>query len=248
MRHLTLIDGVAFFVMERKAASYRKARNTPEKLHEARIFVMPMNPLARATLCSLLLSLPLAAQGFDVLVFSKTNVFRHDSIAAGITAILELGLAHSFGVTATEDATQFNATNLALYDAVIFLNTTGNILNTDQETAFQAFIRNGGGFVGIHAAADTEYAWPWYGQLLGAHFASHPATQSGTLQVLDRAHPSTRDLPQKWTRTDEWYNFQASPRGNVHVLATLDETTYSGGTMGPDHPIAWCQEFEGGRS
>lgn len=190
-----------------------------------------------------------ARHGFSALVFSKTTGFRHASIGAGISAIQDLGSIHDFQVDATEDASVFTDANLQNYAVVIFLNTTGDILNTAQQAAFERFIRRGGGFVGIHSAADTEYDWPFYGGLIGAYFASHPpGTPTAMVHVVDRQHPSTALLPSRWERTDEWYNFRQNPRGNVHVLATLDERTYSGGTMGADHPIAWCHPYEGGRS
>ncbi len=185
---------------------------------------------------------------FDVLVFSKTAGFRHSSIGPGIAAIQSLGTANDFTVTATEDANQINTANLANYEAVVFLNTTGDILNSTQEAAFEQYIQNGGGWVGIHAAADTEYGWSWYGDLMGAYFESHPAIQSAKIVVADPSHPSTAHLPQEWVRTDEWYNYQGNPRGDVHVLATLDESSYSGGTDGYDHPVAWQHEFDGGRA
>jgi type 1 glutamine amidotransferase len=131
---------------------------------------------------------------------------------------------------------------------VVFLNTTGDVLAPRQQRAFRSYIRHGGGWVGIHSAADTEYEWPFYGRLLGAYFQSHPAVQPATIDVVDRSHPSTRHLPARWMRTDEWYDLRSNPRGAVHVLATLDESTYSGGTMGADHPIAWCHAFKGGRA
>jgi type 1 glutamine amidotransferase len=186
--------------------------------------------------------------GDRVLVFSKTAGFRHDSIAAGIAAVQALGAANGFAVDATESATFFNDASLARYDAVIFLNTTGDILNASQEAAFERYIGNGRGFVGIHSAADTEYDWAWYGGLVGAYFQSHPAIQAATVVVADRVHPASAGLPVRWTRTDEWYNFRTNPRGRLHVLATLDETTYSGGTMGEDHPITWCHRHDGGRA
>jgi len=130
----------------------------------------------------------------------------------------------------------------------VFLNTTGDVLDATQQTAFEGYIQAGGGYVGVHAAADTEYGWPWYGELVGAYFHSHPAIQSATIKVADRVHPSTAGLPARWVRTDEWYNFTANPRGDVHVLATIDENTYSGGNMGFDHPIAWCHAYDGGRA
>jgi uncharacterized protein (TIGR03437 family) len=182
------------------------------------------------------------------LVFSKTAGFRHDSIFDGIAAIRQLGQQNGFDVDATEDAAAFSDQNLALYQTVIFLSTTGDIFNDAQQAAFERFIRNGGGFVGVHSASDTEYDWPWYGGLVGAYFQSHPAIQRATIRVEDAAHPSTNPLPANWERTDEWYNFRLNPRGRVKTLARLDETTYQGGEMGADHPIAWCQLYDGGRA
>ncbi|GAA2588768.1 hypothetical protein GCM10010399_18480 [Dactylosporangium fulvum] len=189
-----------------------------------------------------------AAPDFSVLVFSKTAGFRHDSIPTGITAIQQLGAANNFSVEATEDATQFNAANLARFKAVIWLSTTGDVLNATQQTAFENYIRAGGGYVGVHAAADTEYDWAWYGGLVGAYFSSHPAIQTATVRVADATHPATAGLPAAWSRTDEWYNYRVNPRSQVHVLTTLDESTYSGGTMGADHPNTWCRAYDGGRS
>jgi cytochrome c len=185
---------------------------------------------------------------FSVLVFSKTTGFRHDSIPQGIAAIEGLGAEHGFAVDSTEDAERFSDAALAQYKAVVFLNTTGNILDTGEKAAFERYIRSGGGFVGIHSASDTEYEWPWYGRLVGAWFASHPQIQPATVHIANPHHPSMKGLPALWERTDEWYNFRSNPRGAVQVLATLDEATYSGGAMGADHPIAWCQEVDGGRS
>lgn len=192
------------------------------------------------------------ARGADykILVFSKTAAFRHSSIPSGIAAIRQLATNNNFTVDPTEDATVFTFANLRQYRAVVFLMTTGDILDTTQQGAFETYIRAGGGYVGIHSAADTEYSWPWYGQLVGAYFLNHPAIQNATIRLADHFHPSSSHLPDYWLRNDEWYNFQSNPRGRVHVLATLDERTYAAGTgaMGFDHPIAWCQEFDGGRS
>ncbi|MEU5527096.1 ThuA domain-containing protein [Micromonospora chersina] len=185
---------------------------------------------------------------YDVLVFSKTAGFRHDAIPAGIQAIRDLGAANNFTVTATEDAAQFTTANLARFEAVVFLNTTGDVLNATQQTAFESYVGAGGGYVGVHAAADTEYDWPFYGNLVGAWFASHPAIQAANVKVEDRAHAATAHLPQTWNRTDEWYNYRTNARSTAHVLATLDESSYSGGSMGGDHPHAWCKAYAGGRS
>jgi type 1 glutamine amidotransferase len=183
-----------------------------------------------------------------VLVFSKTTGFRHDSIPDGIAAIQQLGRDNQFAVDATENSAVFMDKNLAQYKAIIFLNTTGDLFDDSQKSALQHYIQSGGGFAGIHSASDTEHNWPWYGQLVGSFFQSHPAIQTANIQVQDASHPSTATLPQIWQRNDEWYNFVSNPRGSVHVLARIDESTYSGGTMGTDHPIAWCQVFAGGRS
>ncbi|WDZ83819.1 ThuA domain-containing protein [Micromonospora cathayae] len=189
-----------------------------------------------------------SAAPFSVLVFSKTAGFRHGSIGPGITAIQQLGAANGFTVETTEDAAQFTDANLSRFAAVIWLSTTGDVLNATQQAAFERYLTGGGGYVGVHSAADTEYDWPWYGGLVGAYFASHPANQTATIKVADQVHPSTASLPQRWTRLDEWYNYRTNPRGNVHVLATLDESTYTGGGNGYDHPISWCQNYSGGRA
>ncbi len=182
---------------------------------------------------------------FSALIFSKTTGYRHDSIPNGIAAINDLGGANGFAVDATEDSSLFTDDNLARYQVVIFLCTTGTVLEDDQKAAFQRYIESGNGYVGIHSATDTEYGWPWYGQLVGAYFRSHPSIQPASIQIEDVDHASTSSLPQPWNRTDEWYNFQTNPRGTVHVLMTMDESSYSGGDMG-DHPIAWCHDVDGG--
>jgi glucose/arabinose dehydrogenase/PKD repeat protein len=208
--------------------------------------------IAAVTLTAMIIAVPPAAEAapFAALVFSKTAGFRHDSIPAGITAIQQLGAANGFTVDATEDANAFTDANLARYQVVIWLSTTGDVLDPTQQAAFERYIRAGGGYAGIHAASDTEYDWPWYGSLVGAYFAAHPANQQATVKVEDPAHPSTATLPARWSRFDEWYNFRTNPRGAVHVLASLDETSYQPGTgaMGADHPTAWCQNYDGGRS
>ncbi|WSA42363.1 aldehyde dehydrogenase family protein [Streptomyces sp. NBC_01808] len=168
--------------------------------------------------------------------------------AEGVAALTELGTENDFSVTATEDAGAFTAANLAQYESVVFLHTTGDVLDGTQQAAFEGYIRGGGGYMGIHAAADTEYGWPFYGELVGAWFASHPAIQQATVNVEDHAHDATAHLDGQWVRNDEWYDYRANARDTAHVLATLDESTYDGGQMGENHPIARCQEYEGGRS
>jgi cytochrome c len=185
-----------------------------------------------------------------ILLFTKTAGFRHDSIPTAVQALRGLGVRNRIQVDATEDAAVFTDQSLRRYDVVVFLLTTGDVLDEPQQAAFQRYIRTGGGFVGVHSASDTEHDWPWYGGLVGAYFRSHPQIQPAAVVVSDPRDASTRSLPRRWQRTDEWYGFTTSPRGSVRVLATLDETSYSAGdsAMGGDHPIAWSHVYDGGRA
>ncbi|MBB2986587.1 ThuA domain-containing protein [Terracoccus luteus] len=159
------------------------------------------------------------------------------------------------------ETTPFSSTeNLKQYATIIFDSPVDNtnsldpslprLLDNRELNAFKGYIQSGGGYVGLHAATDTMHTVPWYSKLSGggARFVNHPAQQTATMRVEDPTHPSTMHLPMAWERFDEWYNFSTNPRGSVRVLLTLDESTYSGGTMGEDHPISWCQNFMGGRS
>jgi cytochrome c len=174
--------------------------------------------------------------------------FRHGSIEAGIEAVKKLGLENNIAVEASEDAALFTEENLNQYAAIVFLNTTGDILNAAQQADFERYIQSGGGFVGIHAATDTEYHWPWYNGLVGAYFDGHPAVQEANMKILDKKHPSTEGLDDVWSKSDEWYNFkQINP--NIKVLIEIDESSYEGGKHGnKQHPIAWYHEYDGGRS
>jgi type 1 glutamine amidotransferase len=185
---------------------------------------------------------------FQVLVFHGTAGFRHDSIPAGIDAVAELGTDHGFSVTSSEDPSVFLDAGFADFDVVVFLNTTGDILGPTEEEALRHHINSGKGFVGIHSATDTEYDWAWYGGLIGAYFMDHPAVQPATAHSTGSGHPAGIGLPPSFERVDEWYNFRSLPGPEVVVLATLDETSYQGGTMGELHPIAWAQDYDGGRS
>ncbi|MCF7569025.1 ThuA domain-containing protein [Sabulilitoribacter arenilitoris] len=182
-----------------------------------------------------------------ILVFSKTNGFRHGSIEAGINAIKKLGKENNFKVVTTEDSLYFVEDSLKHFSTVVFLNTTGDILNHEQQADFERYIQSGGGFVGVHAATDTEYEWPWYNKLVGAYFEGHPRIQEATLNVLNKTHESTKHLDNTWIKSDEWYNFK-SINTEVNVLITIDETSYEGGTNGDNHPISWYHNFDGGRA
>lgn len=195
----------------------------------------------------LLFSQPVAAKKKKILVFSKTAGFHHNSIANGIIAIQELGKTHQFDVDTTIDATKINSINLKKYAAVVFLNTSGDVFNETQKKDFEQYIRSGGGFVGVHAASDTEFQWPWFGQLVGAYFDKHPVPQVAELQVINRNTIATKHLPEVWKRKDEWYNFKEIYSG-IKVLINVDEKSYQGGKNGENHPMAWYHNFEGGRS
>lgn len=178
-----------------------------------------------------------------LLAFTRTTGYRHDSIPAAITAVRTLG---DFEVDATEDPAALEQP-LDRYAAVVFLSTSGEVLTPAGRERLAAYVESGGGFVGVHAAACTEYEWPYYGELLGARFDRHPEYQPGKAVVEDRDHPATRHLPAVWQFTDEWYDFRSNPRGAVRVLATADESSYDGGGMGEDHPLVWCREQGEGR-
>lgn len=182
-----------------------------------------------------------------VLIFSKTNGYHHACIPVGIEAIKKLGVENGFSVDTTTDSLKFTKTNLKKYAAVIFLCPTGEVLGPEQEQAFKQYIQNGGGFVGIHSATDCEYDFPWYGQLVGAYFKSHPKQQEAKLIIVNKNHPSTAGMPDSWVRKDEWYNFK-DLNPDVTVLIKIDESSYTGGENGNNHPMAWYHAFDGGRA
>ena len=183
----------------------------------------------------------------DVLIYAKTKAFRHECIEQGSVALQSYFSNHGIVSTFTEDSSVFTKDGLEDFDVVMFFQTTGNVLDSAQQIAFQNFIKSGKGFVGVHAASDTEYDWPWYGQLVGAYFANHPNVQEHVIEKVDTAHLSCKHLPSRWKRVDECYNFKSIPT-NVIVLLTADESTYQGGQHGDYHPMAWYHTFDGGRS
>ena len=181
--------------------------------------------------------------------FSETRDFRHDSTEDALVALEELAISAGMQTDrANDSAGVFTDTNLAGYDAVVWVMTSVDVLDNDEQTAFENYTRSGGGYAGIHAASFTEFEWPWYGRLVGAYFDRHPEIQEATQDVEDSTHPSTTHLGLRWTRVDEWYDYRTNPREQVNVLLTLDESSYTGGGMGDDHPSAWYHDFDGGRS
>jgi uncharacterized protein len=182
------------------------------------------------------------------LVYTRTTRYRHDSIPAGVEALSELGRDSGLEVVATEKPEVFVPDVLAEFRLVVFLSTSGEVLTDPGRAAFADWVRAGGGFVGVHLAAGTERDWEFFGDLVGARFTRHPQFQRAVVTVEDQRHPATTHLPAQWGFSDEWYEFDANPRGHVRVLASVDERRYEGGEMGPDHPLAWCHENCGGRA
>ncbi len=215
--------------------------------------------LAVAT-ASLVAGLAAHAEQFKALLFSKTAGWHHESINAGVTAIRQLGQLHDFEVFWTEDANRvMNDKELAKYKVVIFLCTTGDILNDEQQAAFERFIKAGGGFVGIHSGgADTEYDWAWFAKMVGYNFHIHPVPQTATLKVLDYNFPGMDRFAKRFLFTEEWYEFGAPKADDLKFLLAVDESTYNthadwgarakGDGMGAFHPIAWYHEYDGGRA
>ncbi|MFF7970942.1 ThuA domain-containing protein [Streptomyces sp. NPDC007905] len=178
-----------------------------------------------------------------LLVHTRTTDYRHDSIPDAVEAVRGLS---GFAVEHSEDPADLERP-LAGYAAVVFLSTSGDVLTPAGRRRLAEYVESGGGFVGVHAAACTEYDWPYYGELLGARFERHPAYQPGKAVVEDPDHPATRHLSAVWDVTDEWYDFHSNPRGRVRVLLRADEASYDGGGMGADHPLAWCRRQGSGR-
>ena len=209
-------------------------------------------------------TLPARLEAPTVLVFSKTNRFRHkDGIRGGLEALRSIAADQSMGIFATENGAVFNDDSLARFDVVVFLNATGDMLNADQERAFQEWLEAGGGWLGIHAAGDGSHAeWGWYMEnLIGAEFTAHilgPQFQTATVRTERPEHPISRDLPLAWEAEEEWYSWASSPREKGFMVhAVVDEDTYepvqnllgrrTSLAMG-DHPVAWSNCVGQGRS
>lgn len=183
-----------------------------------------------------------------ILVFSKTEGgYRHASIEAGKKMFMQLANQYHYEADTSEDANLFTSQNLSQYKAIVFLSTRGDILNDQQQLAFQQFIQNGGGFLGIHAATTTEYSWPWYNELVGAYFDGHPEPQAARYTVVDTNFSPVKHLPKQFSWFDEVYNFK-SVKENIQPVITVDEMSYTGGKMGAHHPVCWYQEVFGTRS
>lgn len=182
-----------------------------------------------------------------ILIFSKTTGFRHESIDIGKKSLLKLCILNNILADTSENSDVFTIQNLKKYQAILFLSTSGDIFNEKQQLAFEKFIQSGKGFVGVHAASDTEYDWPWYCSLVGGNFNGHPEIQNADLQIVESKHNATNMLPLIWKRKDEWYNFK-NLNPNTKTLIKIDEKSYKGGEMHENHPMSWFHNFDGGRA
>jgi type 1 glutamine amidotransferase len=195
---------------------------------------------------------PMPDDGKRVLAYTRALGDRHDDALAAATQALPARLeAEGLVVDFTEDPAKFTGDNLRRYHAVLFLYTSGDdILDAAGKASLEDYVRLGGGWLGLHSAAETETAWPFYKTLLASHAADAAAPQQATVTLALPSHAALRNVPpEPWVASDEWYNFASNPRTvlSVDVLATVDETTYSGGTMGDDHPVIWAHERFKGR-
>ncbi|MGL1957760.1 MAG: ThuA domain-containing protein [Colwellia sp.] len=197
------------------------------------------------------------AKQFKVLLFTKTDGWHHKSINEGVTALRKMAVAHHFDLEWHEDASRINDENLKQFDVIIFLLTSGNILNNSQQASMEKFIQSGKGFVGVHSASDTEYQWPWYQKLVGRNFVIHPQIQTAKLKVENKNFPGLEGMPSELLWTDEWYEFGDEHTDSLQYILSIDETTYDpkadwghvkGDGMGSFHPIAWYHYYDGGRS
>lgn len=197
------------------------------------------------------------AQQFKVLLITETAGWHHESIDYGIIAINELAATHNFEVDRQQKAVKITSEKLSKYDTVIFLSTTADIFDDEEQAIFEKYIQSGKGYVGIHAASDTEYDWEWYTKLVGRMFHIHPSQQTAQLNIIDHNFPGLEHFPNKLLWTDEWYEFTDEKVEGLNYLITVDENTYdpkanwgdkSGVGNGDFHPISWYHEFDGGRS
>ncbi|WP_104116755.1 ThuA domain-containing protein [Arthrobacter sp. B1805] len=182
-----------------------------------------------------------------ILVFSRTCGYRHESIPDAIAALTTIAHEDGHLVEATEDPSVFEPRALAAWDVVVWVSTSGEVLDGEQRRAFADWLRAGGSYAGVHSATACEYEWDEYERIAGAVFTDHPQVQEAVVRVADPDHPSTVDLPPTWRHRDEWYNFRRPPRDRT-VLLTVDEESYTGGTMGPGHPVAWHGSYGSGQT
>ena len=182
---------------------------------------------------------------YSVLVITETKGWVHDSIESGLKLIQNIGNKNNFNVYHSDNSSVITYKNLKEIKTIIFLNTTEEILTDVEQKVMESFIKSGKGFVGVHAAADTEYNWQWYGKLVGAYYRNHPEVMNGKILTIN--HKITNHLDSEWEIEDEWYNFDYV-NYDINILLNLDEDSYIGGEHPDYHPITWYHEYDGGRS
>ena len=178
-------------------------------------------------------------------MITETKGWVHDSIESGLKLIQKIGNKNIFNVYHSDNSSVITYKNLKEIKTIIFLNTTEEILTDVEQKVMESFIKSGKGFVGVHAAADTEYNWQWYGKLVGAYYRNHPEVMNGKILTIN--HKITNHLDSEWEIEDEWYNFEYV-NYDINILLHLDEDSYIGGEHPDYHPITWYHEYDGGRS
>jgi uncharacterized protein len=206
---------------------------------------------------AMIFSHSLFANQFQVLVYTSPDRWHNPTIPVAMIEFQEMAKRHGFGLTWTQQPESFTDENLKRFQVIVFLHSTESALSAAQAESFRNYIRNGGGFAGIHGASIAADRPEWYKKLIGRVFTEHPEVQTAIMKVVDRNHPSTMHLPERWMWTDEWYAFSEPFVDKLNYLLTVDENTYDtdrtwgddrSSAMGEFHPIAWYHEYDGGRS
>jgi type 1 glutamine amidotransferase len=201
---------------------------------------------------------PHSTNQFQVMLYTSPDKWHNISEPTAILEFQEMANRHAFGVTWTTINSSFNDESLKKFDVIVFLHSTSRDLSPEQLESLKKFIRNGGGFVGIHGTSACRREGEWFRKLVGRTLTDHPEEQTAVMNVVDKNHPATMQLSDRWIWTDEWYSYSEALTENQKVLITLDEKTYDPNrcwgdpkrktAMGSFHPIAWYQEYDGGRS
>ena len=199
------------------------------------------------------------AQQFTVMLVVQTAGWQHESTFNAIPAMERLAKRHDFKLVLKQRAMPVTAEQLADVDALVMINTTGDVFSDDEQAAIEQFVRSGKGWVGVHAAADTEYDWKWYTDMVGHMFYIHPHVQTAMVDVHDTSFPGMTGWAKRRMWTDEYYEYlDGARKPHLNYLITVDEKTYTtDANWGPGkvakghgdfHPVSWYHEYDGGRA